>query len=111
LIWRKAEREMSMAANVIQFPVIPRLARAETTHPVVLGVTEVVKALGRLASDINQWPVERKAKLRMLQAVRAAALEACELQLLAVAELTEADIFRADLERLTRMLRALDFQP
>jgi hypothetical protein len=92
---------MDQASSVIEFPTPPF---ANTTHPLVKQVTDALVSLGHLARQIEKWPIDDEPKLRMLDAIKSAALHACQLQLAAVTEIADAEKFRADV---TRVMEAL----
>jgi hypothetical protein len=93
------------APTVIAFPTDRQTPASNDAHPVVKCVTEVMVSLGNLAHQIEKWPMEPDAKLRMLNTIKSLALQACELQLAAVAEVTDRDRFRADLDGVMSALR------
>jgi hypothetical protein len=97
---------MNPASNVLQFPVVPRLPPQQTnTHPVVKAVTEIITSLGTLAKQVETWPIDKDDKLQVMAEIRSAALTACELQLSAVGEVEAPEKFKADVERVMRLLR------
>lgn len=96
---------MDQALNVIAFPAQRHTAPQGETHPLVKSVTEVMMSLGNLARQIEKWPMDPDAKLHMLGSIKNLALKACELQLAAVTEVTDAEKFRADLDRVMSKLR------
>jgi hypothetical protein len=93
------------APNVIAFPTDRQTAAPIDTHPLVKSVTEVMTSLGNFARQVEKWPMEPEAKMRMLHTIRGLALQACELQLAAVTEVTDAAKFRSDLDRVMTALR------
>lgn len=96
---------MDQASNVIAFPIDRPPPRLGDTHPLVKSVTDAMTALGALARQIEKWPIDSDDKRRMLNTIRALALQACELQLVAVTELADSAKFRADLDRVMSALR------
>ena len=99
------------ATNIIAFPTKPETAAPGDTHPLVKSVSEVITSIGELARQVEKWPMEPEAKMRVLHTIRGLALQACELQLVAVTEVTGAAKFRADLDRVMSALRSPDIQP
>lgn len=96
---------MDQASNVIAFPSDRASPPLVERHPLVQSVTAVMTSLGELARQIEKWPMDPEDKWRMLHTIRALALQACELQLLAVTEVTDPTKFRADLDRVMSALR------
>ena len=99
------ETELDQALNVIAFPTNRQIVAPGETHPLVKSVTEIMISLGNLARQIEKWPMDADAKLHMLSSIKKLALQACELQLVAVTEVTEPERFRADLDRVMSTLR------
>ncbi|WP_439605130.1 hypothetical protein [Shinella sp.] len=62
-------------------------------------------SLGNLARQVEKWPMDSDLKMRTLNMIRALALQACELQLLAVTEVWDPAKFRGDLDRVMSALR------
>jgi hypothetical protein len=96
---------VDQASNVIAFPIDRPPSRLGETHPLVKSITNAMTALGALAQQIEKWPMDADDKWRMLNTIRALALQTCELQLVAVAEVADQAKFREDLDRVTSALR------
>jgi hypothetical protein len=99
------ESSLDQTLNVIAFPLDRQAPSPTDTHPLVKSVTEVMVSLGNLARQIEQWPMDPDDKWRMLNTIRALALQACELQLVAVTEVADPAKFRSDLDRVMTALR------
>jgi hypothetical protein len=64
------------------------------------GAADVMATLGHLVKQIEKWPMDERAKEKMLISAKSLALQACALQLAAVDDRLDFETYRAEVDRI-----------